>query len=147
MNVQKIKKAILIISIVLLIIVFLIVMSVRRSMRENPLLFIPEEVIQSNLLETIPIGTSMGDVGIIVAGNREWTIRVIREDLGVVLNSSGIPWRGNSMPGFTVIGEQSIEIHIGTYYFITRIDVGAYLAFNKDGELIEIFVRREYDVL
>ena len=147
---QKRKKIIIIIRIVLLAIIIIALwvgISVRRSMEENPLLFRSEETIRSSLLDTMPMGTNMEEFTSIVDNNYEWTIRHINEDFGVVLHPTLLIPMRDIPRGRPVIGAQSIEIDLGTYHFLTRIYVSSFMAFDEDGELIEIFVRREYDML
>jgi len=147
---QKRKKIVIILSVILLIMIIIALwvgMSVRRSMEENPISFRSEETIRSSLLDTMPMGTNMEEIASIVRNNNEWTIRFVDEDFGVVLHPSLLIPIRDIPAGRDVIGEQSIEIHMGTYHFLGRIDISAFLAFDEDGKLIEIFVRRERDVL
>ena len=128
----------------ILIIIFLVVM----ALIINPILR-TEASIRRQLLRITPIGTSMEEVISIADDNARWTIDNIREDGGVsLLSGTRVPTRrAPGDPRFSVIGEQSVRIHLGTFQFIIRFDVTAFYAFDENGELIEILVRREFDVI
>ena len=114
----------------------------------NPLLR-TEASIRRHLLSMMPVGTSMEEVIRTVENNESWMIRVVRDNVGVVLDPK-IHVPTNMHPTERtkdehIIGNKSIIAHLGTYSVIVRIDVVAFFAFNEDGELIEILIKKYYD--
>ena len=108
----------------------------------------PLSSVRRYMLRQIPIGASMEDVIRIVDSNENWTTRHIREQFGVVLlYGTSLPSSFTPREGSVVIGDQSMRVHLGTYHIIIRIDVSAYFAFDNDGKLIDILIRRELDLL
>ena len=127
-----------ILTIIFLVVISMIINPIRRT----------NSGIHRYLLRIIPIGTSMEDVIRVAEENDMWTIRYIRENFGVVLHStSSTPTGGLPNPRFPIVGDQHIRVHLGTYNIIIRVDVEAFFAFNENGELIEIFVRKFRDLL
>jgi len=113
----------------------------------NPLMR-TEASIRRHLLNIMPVGTSFDDVIDIVESNDNWTIRGRSGSSGVVLHPTlSIPMSGMPTDRFPVVGEQHIQIHLGMHNFVLRSDVTAYIAFDENGKLIEIFVRRDRDVI
>ena len=109
--------------------------------------------IRRSLLREMPIGTSMEDVIQIIESNRAWTLKVVQMEFGLVLSPVGnnmIPIRDVNPSGFPnspVVGEKSIRIHMGRYITFTWVDVEAYFAFDGEGYLLDIFIRKELDVI
>ena len=109
-----------------------------------------ESSIRRYLLRSTPIGTSMSDVIFDAILHPEWSVQLIDRSYGVVLfPSSSVPTR---MPGRwaspeNIVGYMSVEAHLGTRRMIVRFDVTAFYAFDSDGKLIEILVRKEFDVI
>ena len=105
--------------------------------------------IRRHLLRAMPIGTSFDEVIYhIEEYNSDWVIRSRARTMGVVLHPSlGIPMRSMPADRFPTVGEQSIQVHLGAYRIITRIYVTAWFAFDENGSLIEVFVRREFDLI
>jgi len=99
------------------------------------------------MLRSISIGMSIGEVICIAEKNNGWTIQHINENSGVGLHATLLIPVGSPL-GFNdpIIGEQSIRLHLGTYRNIVRVHVGAFLAFDENSELIEIFIRKERDL-
>lgn len=115
----------------------------------NPL-FRTENGIRRYLLRITPIGTSMEDVIRIANDNDRWEVKYTDMNYGFTLYpNSSFPSRAHprTSPRSTVIGEKSMRVHLGTFDMIIRFDVTAWYAFDADGKLIEIRVRREFDVL
>ena len=137
------KKQIFII--VFIAIIFSMVVIVLLS---NPLRS-PEERIRTDLLEVMPIGTSMEDVISIVESHKRWNISArILYDIGITMGPRG-PSRGIPLSDEEVIGEKSIRIHLGQYLapIFIQTDVTAFVAFDENAELIEIAVRKSMNVL
>ena len=86
----------------------------------------------------------------IADAKRRWTVNVVNEDFGVVLNPPNMrPRRGGPIENSIVIGQQAVRVHLGTYYALgfIRADVTAFFAFDENEELIDIFIIRDYDLL
>ena len=112
----------------------------------NPLLR-TEAGVRRCLINIMPIGSSMEDVTFAVAANDSWTIRSM--GAGISLHPQRLtPTRGvGGDSRFPVVGSRSVEVHLGTYRHITRVDVTAFFAFDGNGDLIEIFVVKDFDLL
>ena len=112
----------------------------------NPLLR-TEAGIRRYVLRNIPIGSSM-EYSLDVINYKMWDLRIINENWGVVLHPTlNFPMRKTPSNRFPVIGEQHIRVHLGGYFFILRADVTAYFAFDENGKLIDVFIRKEWDAL
>jgi len=122
--------------------IFLLVMT---AMVMNPLLR-TESSIRNNLLRITPIGTNRNEVATAINDVEGWSIRGFFGP--VVLHPTLLtPTRsGQHDDRFPSVGVRSIEAHLGTYRLIIRVDVSAFFAFDENDELIEIFVRKQYDL-
>ena len=99
-----------------------------------------EAGIRRHLLRITPIGTSVEDVISVLERRRGWGWVIgAKRNQGVVLDR-GIPLGGALSAATTVVGEQSIRVYLGRAVAY----VGAFYAFDENGELIEIFVRKEW---
>ena len=130
---------------ILCIVSFFVVMTV-IGVISNPLMR-TQSTIHRRLLHLTPIGTSMEEVISIAEDNPDWVISRIREEGGILQSLVWSAYSYSSPPFPDVIGEQYIRIHLGTYHAITRVDVVAHYVFDASGKLIDIFVRRSFDVL
>jgi hypothetical protein len=104
----------------------------------NPLR-LPVPVIRSWLLHEAPLGSDFSDV-------RAWLERRRWLDLGHH-EQVGFPWEE---PGqqYGIIGARSLGAHLGHYQGIPwRVDVEAFWAFDGDGRLVEVKVRKDADSL
>jgi hypothetical protein len=69
-------------------------------------------------------------------------------DVGILLGYGGNPMHPQAariVPRERLIGEQSMVLYLGTYrtaFFGIRSTVEAFIAFDGNGELIEIFIHR-----
>ena len=84
----------------------------------------------------------MEEVICVVEGNSDWRIMSIREDVGVpgdFVRSSSVSDMYEHVSSRDIVGEQSVSVYLG---FTAMVDVVAYYAFDKDGKLIEVFIRR-----
>ena len=137
------KKRHIIFYIILAIIILAIVVPIIHPIRRT------DEALCRYLFNITPIGTSMEDVISIVEGKNHWTATV-KENHGVVFYPRSM-YPVNQSPSTSgdsrVIGQQSVRVHLGTYYGIFRTYVSAFYAFDKNEELIDIFIRREHDLL
>lgn len=121
-------------SIKLIILGLLIVFGV-AILITNPLLR-SEENIRERLLESTPIGTNMGDVIKFIENNKKWKIDQISYEHG--FNHQGIyPSRE--------VGEKSIRVELGDYRFVLETSVTVFWGFNKNSELIDIWVWKTVD--
>ena len=127
----------IILAIIILVVLAPIINPIRRT----------DEALRRYLLEITPIGTSVEEVISIVSDRKRWTIAE-KQDFGVVFLAGDMsPHRGGPSEGRRVIGQQAVWVDLGTYYGIFEVYVSAFFAFDENGELIDIFIRRERDVL
>ncbi len=117
------------------------------------LLFVPiarsQQHVRQFLLNIIPIGTKWNDAIDIIDRKKEWVLEAAYIDAGVSLNTkTGQCWIDDTKHEFVDnFGTQSMRIYIGEYYFPLSHVVKAYLAFDDEGNLIEILVQKEIDSL
>ncbi|MFF2888535.1 hypothetical protein [Paenibacillus sp. NPDC057967] len=132
-----VKKAMLALLIVLVIIVLF---EVIRTL-SNPLTP-SDDQLRSRFLEQTPLGTSMEDVIQSIDSKKDWRIKYIDNDNGFT--------HQRKRPA-EKIGVRHIRVHIGEYrvysnlYFAT--DVVVFYGFNENNELVDIWVRKDTDVL
>ena len=112
----------------------------------NPLLRTTNS-IQRNLLRITPLGTSIDDVVIIIVNNANWGLFSVHEDWGVLLLGYRLPTFGSPRDGSTVIGSKSVIVNLGNHSFFLSFNVRAFFAFDEDGKLIDILVRRDADLI
>lgn len=133
----------IILAVTILIVMTPIINPIRRT----------DGMVRRYLLNFMPIGTSMENVIRIAEDKNRWMIRVVNDDFGVVIGTRHMnPLRGVSPDTgreIIVIGQRAVEVHLGTYKALgfVRTDVTAFFAFDENGELIDIFIRREYDLI
>ena len=102
----------------------------------NPLRRTPE-TIRERLLQSMPVGTSKEEVLEVIREN-EWELIHANDNGGVAMANivEGGSWEES-------IGEQSIRAILGRYGIRpVRYLVEAWWAFDENGELIDVFVRR-----
>ena len=125
---------------ILCIALFFVVMIV-IGVISNPLMR-TQSAIHRRLLHLTPIGTNIEEVIRVAEGNSDWRVMSIREDVGVpghFVRSSSVRDMYEHISSADFIGEQSVSVHLGSS---AMTDVVAYYAFDKDGKLIEVFIRR-----
>ena len=114
------------------------------------------EEVRAYVLRQIPMGTGLDDV-ILISEEMEWEIRETSADCGLRINDSA----GNA--GFAsvdemqngsenpekvrIVGEQAMFVELGQYYGPFHEAVFAYLAFDENGALVEVAIRRDIDAL
>jgi hypothetical protein len=108
-----------------------------------------EERIRADLLSQMPIGGSMDEVIAVIEKNDRWSINHISKTGGVfMLNGRpGEPSHFLDPDDERNIGKQRIRVHLGYYRTIFITDVLAFFAFDADGYLIEIAIRKDTDAL
>jgi hypothetical protein len=100
---------------------------------------LPESVIRAWLLHEQPMGTSFTVV-------RAWLEDRRWRDLGNH-EQAGLYWQDPGMPTET-IGTSSLSAHLGHYLGVPwRVDVEAFWAFDQQGRLIAVKVRKDADSL
>jgi len=140
------KKKHMIFYIILAIIILVVTAPIVNPLRRT------DEKLIKHLFNITPIGTSMEDVIGVADKRLRWKIEYIQEDFGVVLNLTNMrPRRVSSsdVPNSKVIGQRALRVDLGTYYALLfiRTDVEAFYAFDGNGELIDIFLIRDHDLL
>ena len=132
---------------VVCITVLILIAMIGVSMFFNPLLLRTQRGIHRQLLRLTPLGTSVEEVIYIADNNPNWEVGTLWEDRGILHSLVWHAYSYNSPPFPEYIGEQYVRIHLGSYYFITRVGVVAHYVFDENGELIDIFVRKHIDLL
>jgi len=138
------KKKYMFFYIILAVIILAVITPIINPIRRT------DKALRKHLLSIIPIGTSMEEVIRIIEGHNCWIIERVEENYGVVLDSRDMyPLRSapTTFRNSKVIGEQAVWIDLGSYYGIFKNYVSAHLAFDENEELIDIFIRREPDVI
>ena len=98
----------------------------------------PRNMIRSHILRITPLGASIEDVIDIVESREDWYVRHISFERGFQLEA----------PGFPVIGEMSVRVHLGTYrtwhkwFPLMEWDVDIFWGFDMNGRLIEVHIRK-----
>ena len=135
------------------IIVFFVILLILTSMAVIEFLSNPlrksEEHIQADLLDALPIGTCMNDVITMVENHRHWKVSGrIMDDIGIIVGPRG-PSIGYPLPDEEEVGVKSMELLLGNYhaYFLIETHVSAFIAFDKNSELIDIAIRKSMNVL
>ena len=105
-----------------------------------------EETIRDRLLELTPIGMSMEDVIKVIESNKSWQIVSISHKFGYV--RPGPPDPADYASGkMTIIGEKSIRVSLGEYRGFWLVSVTAFWGFDKDANLIDVYVWKVGDAL
>jgi hypothetical protein len=137
------KKRILIASIFAIIFVAVITLISLNPLSKS------EERIRADVLKLIPIGTDMHEVHHIVANHRTWELRFMNYDRGFTMRDTYGPTMSiSSSRDSYVVGEKAISVLLGTYFPIFPFSayVEAFFAFDEDGMLIEVAVRKGSNV-
>jgi len=136
-------EADLLIAIITACFVFAMVMAYTIPMIWNPMRR-PGPMPTNYVLSLTPLGTHMDDVVNIVENHRDWRIWGINHERGFSHPQlSRIPEIRSE--GGHIIGDKSIAVGGGYYRpvgLISRTVVAIYYAFDEDGYLIEVYVRR-----
>ena len=135
--IKKSKKRIVIaIAFILIITIPIIAIAMNPIMR-------PASWTRATLLGLMPIGTSMYEVARIAYVSNWMEIIHIRPEQGVIV-IQGWPSAGFDPYSENIVGEQSIRIHLGNYFVLfIGVAVEAFLAFDDDGYLIDIIMRKD----
>ena len=143
MSIRK-KRICIIVTIFLIIALWVVIPLIMNPLRRST------GWIRKDLLQQMPIGIDMEDVIRIIEDNEAWTL-VVQRNFGLLLCSDGrTPIRSlnpERFPDSPSIGEQSIRVYLGTYITFTRVAVEAYFAFDGEGYLLDIFIRKDLDVI
>ena len=102
-------------------------------------LYAPAWAIRKRIINEIPIGTSMEQVLKFVETNVEkknWEFDGIVYDRGIL--PSAHPNKTDS-----TIGSKSMEVYLGTSYFVLSTTVTAHFAFDEESKLIYVFIWKD----
>lgn len=133
--IKKRKKVVLIV----LAVVFAVVMML------NPLRW-KEYAIKDMLLEFTPVGTDMDSVIETLENKKNYEIEYVSYKHGYGMDNSG-PSDAAVSFGQKEIGKKSIRVYLGEYRVIFCVDVIAFYGFNEENELVDIDIRKDYDVI
>lgn len=122
---------IIIIILVALIVVPMIINPIRR----------PRNMLRNHILRQTPIGTSMEDVIVFVDSNEAWGVQ-INYDIGLIYSGTPISEWPVTLTGHSIIGDMFIGVHMGNYGILPRMYAWVGWAFDAEGELIKVYVRK-----
>lgn len=133
---MNIRRYILIALIAIILVVTIITLA--NPLRKS------EEKIREDLLELMPVGTSMKET-MQVTTSKEWELEWVDDDSGYLVTATGIPVEG----AHSNIGEKSMKICMGKYNYriLFPVYVIAYFGFDKDSKLVDISVTKYIDTL
>lgn len=129
------KKIKIIIAVLLIAVLLMLLMFFVNPLRQS------KNMIRKNILDGIPLGTTMRDATQIIENRFKWKIDYVNYKCGYSVDHDGIPGEGMGI----TIGKMYIRIHLGNYRNIFRTDVVAYLGFDDDSKLIDVSVRKDID--
>lgn len=129
---KRIITVLLLIAVLLMLLMFFV-----NPLRQS------KNMIRKDILNSIPLGTTMSDATQIIENRSEWRIDYINYKCGYSVDHDGIPGEGKGI----TIGKMYIRIHLGNYRNIFRTDVVAYLGFDGDSKLIDVSIRKDIDGL
>ncbi len=114
----------------------------------------PYGSIRNYVLKVIPVGTSW-DVCQQISNDKGWkveqtsdrglNVNVNYEDREAHIASEEDIRDGVKFPYRQILGDKSMLIYLGRYHNPLITDVYAYLAFDKNGELVDAFIRKDID--
>ena len=122
------------------VIIFAIVTIAVKS--QNPLRQ-SDVQIREDMLEHIPLGTSMDDVIKFVGTNTKWQIRHIYYDSGYELLFG---YNDTTNEG-TEPSKKYIQVYLGHYQNIFQTGVRAFYGFDENSELTKIYIEKITDSL
>jgi hypothetical protein len=111
----------------------------------NPLRH-PESWIRNRALKQYPMGSSRWDLAA-VAKSKGWDIEV---ELQTGNAPEKIPLADGTTREAPLNGEYLSRVNMGHYMWIPvpfRVDVESYWIFNPKGQLVELYVKKEADLL
>jgi hypothetical protein len=132
------KKYMIFILISIILIILMAVMIVLSNPHRKS-----EERIRKAMLELTPIGTSMENVIKLIESHKKWKIKKTSYEHGYGIDKWGTPGENRNI----YIGVKSIKVYLGCYGIIINTSVTVYWGFDEDGNLIDIAVRKDKNVL
>ena len=149
------KKAIKRIVIILIVIVALPFLAYGLLLLTTPISR-SDESVRDYVFRQIPAGTSWEDA-IAIIEEEEWEIEEISTDSGLRINdvagnvsfatSEEMLYGVKDSETTRIVGTQAMYVRLGEYYGPFHEAVFAYLAFDENGELVEVAIRRDIDAL
>lgn len=149
------KKAIKRIVIILIVIVALPFLAYGLLLLTTPISR-SDESVRDYVFRQIPAGTSWEDA-IAIIEEEEWEIEETSTDSGLRINdvagnvsfatSEEMLYGVNDSETTRIVGTQAMYVRLGEYYGPFHEAVFAYLAFDENGELVEVAIRRDIDAL
>ncbi|MDE7121611.1 MAG: hypothetical protein K2O42_05565 [Oscillospiraceae bacterium] len=108
----------------------------------------PDNAVRSYVLHKIPINTSW-DETVSIIDNESWKI-VSTHDGGLRINYEAqhvdFDFQHGANKG-KLVGVKSMEVKLGEFYSPFHTAVFAYIAFDENDKLIEVYIRRDIDAL
>ncbi|MCL2383764.1 MAG: hypothetical protein FWC79_06535 [Oscillospiraceae bacterium] len=148
------KKIVICILIILAILVLGVIMFMMLS---NPLRR-SEERIREDALQLTPIGLTMEEVIEAIENNSDWTNEHVIYDRGYAIMRAGpagnhtyfptIYYNEDDIVFIKTVGVKTIRLDIGNYHNpLSNTIVLVHWAFDENGELIDIAIRKEVSSL
>lgn len=107
----------------------------------------PDKAVRSYVMKEIPVGTNRNEA-IEIINNQGWEIDHIAECGLCINNEAGCAYfaaeESLNLDERTV-GTSSMKVYLGNYYGPLYTSVKAYIAFDENEKLIEVFIMREID--
>lgn len=111
----------------------------------------PNNAVRSYVLKKLSMETSWSET-VEKINEENWEIIEVLTDRGVVINYEagyvGMPFNGLTTDlGEQVVGAKSVLLMLGEYNGPFNTVVFAYLAFDENNKLIDVFIEKEIDAL
>jgi len=139
---RKTRRRNRLVLIIVVCLMLALVMAYMIPMIINPMRR-PGYIPLNYVLRVTPLGTHMDDVINIVENHRDWRIGRIDRERGFI---HPLPHtvRPLSEGWPVIIGEKSIRVESLYTFIIVRVGVSIFYAFDADGYLIEVYMRRSF---
>ncbi|MDR1913039.1 MAG: hypothetical protein LBQ68_00950 [Clostridiales bacterium] len=106
----------------------------------------PTGWIRQDLLKLTPIGTSMDEVLVTIRQKHKERDISVDYEKGYRVNKEG-NLDFTNMPEFSIVGEKTICVSMGSYRVVFTTYVDVYYGFDENSELIDILVYKGTDLL
>ena len=114
----------------------------------------PDRNVRNYVLKRLPIGTSM-DEALKTIEQNGWSIKQTNTEYGLRINdratyadfATQADLSDTDNDHIRIVGSQSMYAELGEYHVPLDTVVSAYFAFDENGRLAEIVIRRDIDAL
>ena len=107
------------------------------------------DAVRSYVLKEISLGTDW-DRTIKIMEAQNWKIKEAYTDRGLAISkvTGGIHYANEddmNNSNLNIVGEQCMFVYLGEYSAPVDVAVFAYLAFDSNGKLVEVYIRKDVD--